>query len=323
MKIKIGLDLGASNIKMVTYKENKEDKKFYFEKKIIPSLVTNSGIDNKYLVKSDESSVYFGVGESLALLDKTERPYFLETVALAIKELYEESDEVFNVELGIGLPLNLYKSNKKEDFEKEINSKYGKNKLNSFIVGDKNIEFKLSNIKVYAEGYSAYYALADKITSPSFVLVDIGYKTTDIIGVSIQSEKNAIVDGYLTINKGMLEVYTEMCKEFLDIEKTAFIPKKLEQRLLYIPSIKIKEKTIEKTIDLNDYIKYGKIVVDDIINQISLKFTDINIREMILVGGGATIVNKILKEKNNLNLNILDKDESLYANATGFFLQLL
>lgn len=316
---KIAIDLGSSSLKIVG-KVNGESKY-----KRISSKVSLNAMDTNCIVETTTRKLYFGVGTSLASNDKTSREYIEETILLATQQIYgDEIDGMITLDIALGLPLSLYKSEgKRNAFDSRL--KNITNKIISGTVNGQEISIKINSIHVYAEGYSAFIALYEKIVdTTAFMILDIGYRTTDIISIDVTEDKEYIISNYKTINKGMMEVLDEMGKKILSDIGYEWSADTIENKLLYSPKIK---KGIE-TYDINDFIDTAGSVVKSILNEMLLYFPDAESRNLYLVGGGSCIIDNIVKnliEKKEINCDTLllgTQSELMYANVEGYFIQL-
>ena len=317
---KIAIDLGSSNLKIVGLLNN--ELKF----KKLKSKVSLDSMDKNYVVSTSQNKLCFNVGDSLIQQDKTKREYIAETVLLAVNLIYGAGK--FNIDLALGLPLDLYKSNyKKQSFENKLQSIFSsplKGKVN-----DEDMEVTVNTYLVCAEGYSSFLSLSNKLDfSTPIAIFDMGYRTTDILMIDFDLDtKIPSISQYGTINQGLYEVFDDIQKKFLDDTGILLENNIIESRLINAPKV----NTDEGVVDLNDWIKYGSHTIKTIFNTMNLRYNDIYDRTIYLVGGGAFIVNTIIQDM--LTNNTIDKrttvklsgtlNESIYANAVGYYHQLL
>jgi hypothetical protein len=311
--MKLAIDLGNSNMKFA----GEVDGQPVF--KVVRSLVSKNSLDTNYVVSHAGKTLHFGVGDSLVEVDKTDRKYIKETILLGAYELYGSSEKVREIDLALGLPLDLYKSSKKEDFEDKV-----KNLTNVVLDGEVNSEpmlIKVKSIKICSEGYSAFINLLPAIDKNySALIVDVGFGTTDAIGITYNKNLSKWqIDGYMTADKGLYNIYDAIKTEILDKEKTKSITdvSSIETIFLNNPIV----LTEKGEFDINSYLYSATTVVDSLVTEINKKFTDMKSRKIYLVGGGADLMDKItgisLPHKQKVN-----QLTSLYANATGYLLQI-
>lgn len=315
---RLAIDLGSANMKMTGEVEG--EMKF----KKIKSLVTNDSIDDNYVVVMNDKTLYFGTGNSLIQQDKTKREYIEETVLLCAHEIYGATENTLRIDLALGLPLDLYKSeSKRESFELKMKAMQSKT-LSGYVNGDEMF-VKINSITIMAEGYSAFMALHEKMdTTSPFMVVDIGYRTTDILSVDIDNEGVMTIGNYTTINAGMLEVFEDIKKAFMNDTGSVMPATSVESRILSSPKVKVGFETF----DIREWIKYGKNTVSEIFRQTQLRFPDTANRNIYLVGGGACIVNEIVQhmvEEKMLDFDtqiIANQEELIYCNVAGYFMQI-
>lgn len=314
----LAIDLGSKNLKIV----GEVDGILKFKK--IKSLATTDSIDDNYVVSTPNRTLYFGTGKSLIQQDKTKREYIEETILLAAHEIYGATEDVTRIDLALGLPLDLYKSESKfESFDlklRNIQSKSIVGKVN----GDDMI-VKINTIKICAEGYSAFMSLHEKMdTSSPFMVVDVGYRTTDILSIDIDDEGEMVIGNYDTINLGMFEVFEDIKKAFMNDTQSTMPAEAVESRVLYSPMVKVGFETY----DIRDWIKYGSETIKEVFKQMQLRFPDAANRNIYLVGGGSYIVNDVVEymiEEKLLDFGtqlIGTLDELIYCNVAGYYMQI-
>lgn len=320
---KIAIDLGSSSLKIC----GEVDGKTIFKR--IKSKVAFKSTDDNFVVTRDGRTLYFGVGEPLVRQDKTERSYIEEQILLAVNQIYGASQGVTKIRLAIGLPLDLYKSEtKKEKFETKMREIQA-----SKLIGDVNGEImtvEIEDVIVCAEGYSGYLALSDKINTPlPFIIIDMGYRTTDVLGITPNGEE-MIIDAYTTVNQGMREVYQKIQQQFLDDTGKNLPVDTIENATIQNLEMKIvKDGKFEK-VKMKDWTKYGSRTLKYILTELELTFPDLFSREIYLVGGGATIIDEIAKfmtedsaEEMMIETTLIsNQDDLTFCNSAGYFMQL-
>lgn len=306
--MKLAVDLGASNIKVVGMINNE------IQYHTIKSCATTDSTDNNLIVEFNNRTVYFGVGEPLIKQDKTEREYIEETFLLAAFLVYHQNH--MEVDIGIGLPLNIYKSSKKDDYQAKMDELVGTTLKG--VVNGVPIVMGIRSITILAEGYSAFIAVMPDIKVSPALIVDHGYRTTDILAIAKDFEDKWVIEDYLTIDRGLYEVYMDIAKQFVDVNKIVLTPEQIEYRIEKSPLIPVRGSKV----DIREYIKFGNKVAEYIYNKIELKVSDIYTRDIYLLGGGASIMTIILKEKLGDRVVVMDKTKQMYANAVGYFLQI-
>ena len=321
MKVKLAIDFGSANIKMLGMVEG-------FEKRCISkSLATTKGIDENNCVELFDRKIYFGSGYSLVKKDKTERDYVIESVFFATDKIYGELDNEFEVDLAIGLPLSQYKIAGRIEYENKLKDLYLNKQLNGKVNG-KHISIKINFLKIYAEGYSGFIALYDEVKKDMpFLIVDVGYKTTDVLGIGKEiASDNLVIQDYTSINEGMSEVFEDIKDKFFNDNKIEYDAETIEYAILTNQLLKVNNEEV----DPKQWLKYGSEVVTDVFNTIETKlFPDMKTRNIYLIGGGVDLIYKILQQmdKHNkykdLDVEILiNKEQSMFANVVGYYMQL-
>lgn len=311
--MKLVIDLGNSNMKFAGEVEGKP----VFS--VVRSLVSTNSLDTNYVVSCGETTLHFGVGDSLVEVDKTDRKHIKETILLGYHQIYGASEKAVDIDLALGLPLDLYKSSKKEDFENKV-----KNLTNAVLAGEVNgdpVVVKVKSIKICAEGYSAFINVMPGIdTNYSALILDVGYGTTDVIGVTYNKNlKKWQIDNYKTVDKGLYNIYDAIQVEVLDKEKTKNVTDASAVETILLNNPIVLTKTGE--FDINNYLYAADPVVENILSVVNKFFTDMSSRKVYLVGGGAELFDKLTKHKLS-HKQTVNKGTCLYANASGYLLQL-
>lgn len=311
--MKLAIDLGNSNMKFV----GEVDGKPIF--KVVRSLVSKNSFDTNYVVTHASNTLHFGVGDSLVEVDKTNRKYIKETILLGAYELYGPSESAVDIDLALGLPLDLYKSSKKVDFENKV-----RNLTNAVLAGEVNgapVVVKVKSIKICSEGYSAFINMLPSIDpNYSALIFDVGFGTTDAIGVTFNKNLNKWqVDGYITVDKGLYNIYDAIKDEVLDKEKTKDINDVSKVETIFLNNPIVLTETGE--FDINKYLYAAKEVTSSIVTDVNKKFPDMMSRKIYAVGGGAKLFDSITGDSLPHKQSI-DEATSLYANGVGYLLQL-
>lgn len=319
----IALDLGSSSIKIC----GEVNGKSVFKR--IVSKVSFNSTDDNFVVERNGRTLHFGVGSSLVRQDKTEREYVEEQILLAVNQIYGESVGVTKIRLAIGLPLDLYKSEpKREKFESDMRAIQA-NKLIGTVNGAL-MTIQLEKVIVCAEGYSGYLALAHRVeTQLPFIIIDMGYRTTDVLGITPNGEE-MVIDDNTTINTGMREIFGDIQKQFLNDTGKNFPVDIIENAIIKDLEIKVQEGQEFKRVKIKDWVHYGSRTLKPILTELELTFPDIFSRDIYLVGGGATIVDSIAKsitadkeDKMMLETILVSSQEDLtFCNSAGYFMQL-
>lgn len=330
MKVKLAIDFGQANMKMMGITNNQ------MIKKIIPSKATTEILQDKNVVEYDNKKICLGTGEFLVTPDKSDRLYILESIFLATELIYGQLNDNFEVELAIGLPLTQFDSVNKNIYEDKLNKQF-KNQSFTAKVNNKELTIKIKLIKVYAEGYSGFVGLIDTIDTESpIAIVDIGYKTTDVVGISKDINGDLVIDHYDSIFTGMRDVFLAIRKAFYNSTGAYYDLKIIEDAIIKNESIPYNSDRGRISANIYDYLNDGQSVVSNIFNFIETDIlTDLKARSLYLIGGGVEIVNAILNTINNKdkkktiqseNLNLTENAENnipMFANVKGYLDQLI
>lgn len=337
-KVKLAIDFGSANMKMAGI----IDGKIY--KKIIKSQATTnktSKLSDKNIVEYNNKSVYFGVGNPLVKKNKTEREFVIESILLATNAIYGELDNKFEVQLGIGLPLDKYTSQEKDIYLNSLKTEY-LNKSIKGVVDGKEIAVTITYINIYAEGYSGFISLAKRInTKNPLLIIDVGYKTTDIVGIKYDTFSDALlVDNNITIPKGMLEILETITEQFNADTQADYSVETIEDAIITNRDIQYATSEGLETRNISRWLKYGDEVLSYIFNTIEIKaFPDWKNRNLYFIGGGVNIINCIMNEMINKDRSktvgteelkddeediVISKNDNslMYANVKGYLIQL-
>lgn len=329
MKVKLAIDFGSANMKMAGLIND------VIQKKIIKSFATTTQVQEKNLVEYEDRKVYFGVGYPLVKKNKTERNFIIESILFATNAIYGELDNNFEIQLAIGLPLDQFTSESKNEYLEDLQKNY----LNKTITGKvnkKDITIKITYINIYAEGFSGFMALIDNIdTKKPVLIVDVGYKTTDVVGIKNDIFENELsVDNYGSITKGMAEILQDITNQFNNTTKANYNIETIEDAIINNTQIRINTDKGMESKNINQWLKYGNEVLSYIFNEIEIKyFPDWRNRNLYLIGGGVEVINYIFNEMNNTDksksieterfTNNKENNILMFANVKGYLLQLL
>lgn len=323
-KVKLAIDFGSANMKSIGMINGIE------KRLLIKSLASIDGMNDKYVVNFNNRKINFGVGASLVKREKTEREFVIESVFLNVYEIYGELDDEFEIDLAIGLPITQYKSNGRVKYENELRELYLNKKLTAK-VDNKDITITIKFLKIYSEGYSGYVALYDEFQKDiPFLLVDVGYKTTDVIAIGKNKTIDKLmIEDYESINKGMLEIFTAIQSRFYDDTGMNYPSETIESAIIDNRQLKTYSDDGVKLVDTRQWLKYGNNILTDIFNTIEIKFPDMKTRNIYLIGGGVEfiqrILNQISKEDKHKTLDVeilVNTEQSMYANVIGYYMQL-
>lgn len=311
VRVKIAVDLGNSMINAATYINNelklaKLPNKIKFEKTISPKARVLS-INNQVM--------YVGVGDLNNNVLKHTRKNLLEQVLVMINELYPDEDNL-GVELVTGLPpAQMFNDKYLEAFQNIFTNKG----VMEFKINGRYKTVEITNVDVYAEGYSGFISLVDKInTTQNILSIDVGGSTTDLCNYSYDYEDDVFYpDVTDTIEKGIIDLEKAIVDKFnndngADIELEQ-IDVALRNDLRFI-------RYEGKDYILDQYIEAMYPLINDILNKITNKFGQLDKYYIVGIGGGYKTFNKYANQFISKQLEV-DEDARFYANVTGYLEQ--
>lgn len=297
---KIGLDLGNSSMKIVG---GDKDNLIY---KRIRSLATTSSQDANYVVDLNGEVVYFGVGDPLIENDKTERKYLAQTLLLAAYEIYGPGEH--QIELGLTLPINLYK----------LMADSFKEKIESFkelqgVVNGSDVYIDIQKVIVQPEGLAAFYALMPDIPKEAILFIDLGHRTMDIVAVNVDADTGKWkIEGSHTFQKGGYELLGDLQSALYPVTKTFFSTQQIEQ--LLAAGGKVGNLQIESL-----YKEHLSKRVHAMVKEIIQVFNDMMHRKIYMVGGASEMFAACYEDD---NLEVLEDKKMIYSNPLGSYLKL-
>lgn len=238
-------------------------------------------------IKIDGEYTYFEKGPFSMEYIKTKKDYTAQLM-YSIASLNGEVDEI-KTNLTLLLPISeIQEKNKYIDgikgktFDCSVKLKTKRNK-----------KIIIEDVMVLPEGYVIYFKLGEKYKTSSIVIIDIGGRTTNLVAM-VNGEPKVLK----TLKIGALDFYAKIRELHAD-----------------------KEYNLE---DIERLIKEGKIVVtdkqiaqfaNDILNQIKQHIKLEHYEHVLFAGGGALIIEKIIKDILPDNCEIVD--EPLESNMEG------
>ena len=298
----LGLDMGNSTICVAGINDKGEIIKAYTNSVYSMDTALISGD----IIECKGVKLALGVGQTtLSNVDKTNREYIEHQIVWAVHSLYGSGTHYIN--LGVGLPISIYKA-KKEEFREKIKA------LGTIegVVNGKEISVNLVDVKVQAEGYAALRILTNYIDKDNTTLIiDIGMKTTDVILVEWNGK--FIISNYGTTNIALYDMY----KVLQDKIASEGVEVTIEQIDKKLQSNKPIIRTEKGDFNLVEHLSDALHVCRDIMKDIENKFGKTILHDKIFVGGGAE---KFLgavegKVKNNVEVAI---EVRWWGNALGY-----
>ena len=300
----LGLDMGNSTICVAGINDKDEIIKAYTNSVYSMDTALISGD----IIECKGVKLALGVGQTtLSNVDKTNREYVEHQILWAVNKLYGSGTHYIN--LGVGLPISIYKA-KKEEFAEKLKG-FG---TIEGVVNGKEVSVNLVDVKVQAEGYAALRVLTNYIDKDNTTLIiDIGMKTTDVILVEWNGKFT--ISNYGTTNIALYDMYKVLQGKIASegVEVT------IEQIDKKFQSNKPIIRTEKGDFNLVEHLSDTLHVCRDIMKDIENKFGKTILHDKIFVGGGAE---KFLgavegKVKNNIEV---PQELSWYGNAVGYLM---
>lgn len=275
----IGIDLGNYGVKTST------------KRSFIAKISESNGFASNEVVINGKKITY-GIGEFETNYLKSKKE---STLPLLYTALSLDREQIHQVVLG--LPIQQYKSNKKDLINLIENNR---------VANVNGREIIISDIEVAPEGASAYYNLSkevkDEIGKKQLVIIDIGGRTTDICLF-----KDGIKD-YTTLGTGMLNIHS-------DIITT--VNEKYSQNFSLEDGEEILKEGLflyGKQQDISFIQPILKRHFDSIYKDLQLRF-NVDTGYVLLTGGGSLVLQQPFK--NRLN-NLIVSNDPIFDNALGF-----
>ena len=269
----LGLDMGNSTICVAGINDKGEVTKAYTNS--VYSMDT--ALISRDIIECKGVKLALGVGQTtLSNVDKTNREYIEHQILWAVNQLYGVGTHYIN--LGVGLPISIYKA-KKEEFAEKLKG-FG---TIEGVVNGKEIYVNLVNVKVQAEGYAALRVLTNYIDKDNTTLIiDIGMKTTDVILVEWNG-KQFVISNYGTTNIALYNMYKVLQDQIANegVEVT------IEQIDKKFQSNKPVIRTEKGEFNLNEHLIDTLPVCRDMMKDIENKFGKTILHDKIFVGGGS------------------------------------
>lgn len=309
--MKASVDIGFGYTKAMNELRQKEIS--------FPSLIANRYKTNNLGMSTKEEYIVnyknslFAVGKealkSMVTNMKFTETRFIEDFSkiLTLTALYQlECDE--EVELALGLPLSIfpkYYEKVKDTFE------YMEETI---IINGNAKRYHIKRCEVYPQGLGALMSVDEKLPQGIVAIIDVGYKTTDALLVSVEEEGlSPLVDFCFSLDEGtsrileMLGIWIE--KKFDVVFETASLMNIFDKDKITVRSRQVDIKEMKESI--------YKTVATSIIEKIESKWLkNYNmIDKFYIAGGGANIILDTLKET-EIEATIVNNPQ--FANCKGF-----
>ena len=298
----LGLDMGNSTICVAGINDKGEVIKAYTNSVYSMDTALISGD----IIECKGTKLALGVGQTtLSNVDKTNREYIEHQILWAVNKLYGSGTHYIN--LGVGLPISIYKA-KKEEFAEKLKG-FG---TIEGVVNGKEVSVNLVDVKVQAEGYAALRVLTNCIDKDNTTLIiDIGMKTTDVILVEWNGKFT--ISNYGTTNIALYDMY----KILQDKIASEGVEVTIEQIDKKFQSNKPVIRTEKGDFNLVEHLGDTVHICRDIMKDIENKFGKTILHDKILVGGGSEKFLGAVSGKVRNNVEI-PQELRLWGNAMGY-----
>lgn len=299
----LGLDMGNSTICVAGIDEKGEIVKAYTNS--VYSLDT--ALISGDIIECKGTKLALGVRQAtLSNVDKTNREHIEHQILWAVNELYGSGTHYIN--LGVGLPISIYKA-KKEEFAEKLK---GFGTIEGEVNG-KEISVNLVDVNVQAEGYAALKVLTQYIDKDNTTLIiDIGMKTTDVLLIEWNGSK-FIITNYGTVNTALYDMY----KVLQDQIASEGVEVTIEQIDKKFQSNKPIIRSEKGDFNLQEHLKDTLPICRDIMKDIENKFGKTILHDKIFVGGGSEKFLEAVGRKVRNNVEV-DRELRWYGNAGGY-----
>lgn len=314
---KLGLDLGNSTIKIAALTDDNRKVTSYIPSAFdIRSGDIASSNDKVAIVTCNDKTIYLGEGISLNAVDKTTRQFFEHQVLYAAWRSFGAGSYV--VKLATGLPIKSYKT-KGAEYEEKLNEIV---KIQGEVNGEK-ITVNIDSVKVCAEGYSSLISLDDSVSTMNpTLIIDIGYKTIDVLSVRWDDDrKSYVVEDFDSINIGLYDILRLMSERLLK-EGADIKPEELNKRLNSSNSI-IRTTTGSGLLNLKTSLNLADEKYEEIIRELELRFGQLIQFDLLFTGGGSKIFLDGIGEGRLKHIKQIPDDEKYYSNVLGYLEQLI
>jgi plasmid segregation protein ParM len=334
--ILVGSDLGYGQIKNVS---GQTKKKFLsavgspvsnFSRSV--AIVTEKELMNSLAITLDGQTYY--VGHNAIVNTRNGRLTLRQNKADDIHNkvkyltglaLFMDEDQSYGeFDIVTGLPVLEYR-NQKDSLEAMM-SNDGKPFVFDMHYGGKTVTktIKVNNVKIISQGEGAFYDFIlnnsgdivperAEIVGGSVMVVDIGYRTTDIVTMENGRYIEPLSDQF---NKGVNTIHQEILR--LIMERYG-IKKEMKDLDQYVRSGFVYHNT--KEYDINQIITDAAIpFAEDIVESLHTTSNDQlgSVNHIIFTGGGAEIIYPYILPMLNGIVNASVMDESEFCNAQGY-----
>ena len=314
MQIKVGLDLGASAIKVVFEHNGKLVKKMFLNRIGDDTVEVKDGY--KVVTVTDagkEITSYVGHEEGLPNITakKVNLKYLEEillTVAYIVKKECNSGDREVQLDLRALLPVDQYKESK-ELFANKLKAINIKG-----VVENETIIVNVIDAKIKAEGLTLLNScnIADHVTANNLLLLDVGASTAD--WMFLRKKDN----GYMPVKGDSVGAAGTAIMQLI----TTAVNKQNGGESTYTWGELERDMAYEWKGDVHsvyNYVDAGETVVKKMLNAVSL-IANLNQVTVVVTGRAGKLVADTKYFKANVpSYHLLNKDLSTFGNAEGAY----
>lgn len=278
----VSLEIGNITTSVIS-----EDLEYTFESRIMEAQDQHLLDDTREIFEVNNTKYMAEMGVFENNLYKYEKKNFVNMMKYAIGKAAKSG----NVKVITSIPANQYNA-----FKDEMKNVIMSNNQISIVVDNEEKNITIEEVGVLPEGYSIYKTTPKEllVAGAKTLIIDVGGGTTELIFID---ENGKFINGD-SISVGLLELFNRIQS---DIQSSS-------KKLLKIEDVRKFVDGELKVIGLDEY-SFTNIVdkfAVELLNLIRGKASDIDQQNIIVVGGGAKILQKEFKK--DLNQALFNTD---------------
>jgi plasmid segregation protein ParM len=304
--MELAIDIGYGHTKVKT-----KEKEFKFPTAI--ELVKTQWIEtDNYTFEGKK----FNVGEDATrnALPTRDYEFLYKYSPLLIVESLKKANIVYEDNMILKTGLSLYDISKSPIFNKDCKNRGEEfvKRISKFYINDKEYSF---NIKLFAQGQGIWqdYCIENGIIDDGYdVVVDIGYRTNDIIVFKDGKTDKAVSSAD---NKGINQITIEL-QTFLNKSYDINFTEQEVGKILENKYIDISGARKDLTIVINDIVS---AYIETLFDSLKANYGEIlKIAKRVIISGGGAYIIKEYTDTLPANI-VFSKNPMEYSNARGYF----
>lgn len=309
--MKVGIDIGYGFTKAVC---DKYDQKIIFPSAVSEKIFVdkNFGLSagKKYLIEYNNK--VYGVGEeaiwSGGELNFTDDRFVSEHAKILVLTALCALNADSEVELGLGLPISLFRTGLAEKVQN-----YFEFSEDTVIFGDKPKRFHITRCEVFAQGVGALFSLDEQIPEGMITIIDVGFKTTDVLTIKNDVELDYEPNLTFTIDYGVsaaVERISLILQRKCGVSYDTNFLMDIENK----NSVMVRGRKVDITQIKEESLTYiAGMIADEILRKFQKKLDILS--GIYITGGGAEILYNKLK---HVYENVKIMPDNQFANAKGY-----